>query len=198
MSRLWTRLYCWFSTNTIMSIDIRHGSWIVSSIFILVASSFVTGYFWGKKNSAEHMQASIAREAFADQIYNSLFVACSGDTSEAKESEPENDSDYDETTESESLDLQDTENAATEVHTQYYAQLAGYTSLTRAEEFAKRATQKGVPVLIKERTSSTAKGSPRIWYQVVTEPYEDQDALNSIVAILKEEEKLHDVKIVQG
>jgi hypothetical protein len=32
----------------------------------------------------------------------------------------------------------------------------------------------------------------------VTEPYEDQDALNSVVAILKKEEKLHDVRIVQG
>lgn len=203
MSRLLQRLYNWLSTNKVMNIDIRYGSWILSCIIFLIASSFITGYFLGEKNSAEHLQASITREAFADQIYNSLCVACSRDT-EIKESETdpeaETDADYDETSESESESsgLQDTENAATEVHTQYYAQLAGYTSLKRAEAFAERAIQKNVPVLIKERTSTTPKGCPVTWYQVVTEPYEDQDALNSIVAILKKEEKLHDVKIVQG
>ena len=85
-----------------------------------------------------------------------------------------------------------------ELKTQYYAQLAGFSSLHSAEAFVARLNKKQVPVLIKERASKSAKGRPVRWYQVVTEPYEDQDALNSVVAILKKEEKLHDVRIVQG
>ena len=85
-----------------------------------------------------------------------------------------------------------------EIKTQHYAQLAGFSSLRHAEAFVARLNKKQIPVLIKERVSKSSKGRAITWYQVVTEPYEDQDALNSVVAILKKEEKLHDVRIVQG
>ena len=84
-----------------------------------------------------------------------------------------------------------------EMKTQHYAQLAGFSSLKNAEAFVVRLNKKQIPVLIKERVSRTAKGRSVTWYQVVTEPYEDQDALNSVVDILKKEEKLHDVRIMQ-
>ena len=210
MSTFLAYIRAWLSGNTCIHTNIRHGSLIISSFIIFVVSSFIAGYLCGIRKNADTLQTSITRDAFADQIYNSLCVACSYQT----ETENSAESDFDETADNdadqntdqnnsadqnqESRDLQETTQEPTKIHTQYHAQLAGYTSLKRAEAFAKRTTLKKIPVLIKERKSTTAKGKHVTWYQVVTEPYEDQDALNSIVAILKKEEKLHDVKIMQG
>ena len=85
-----------------------------------------------------------------------------------------------------------------DVRTQYYAQLAGFASLRSAEKFVERAASKNITVLVHERLSHTSAGRSVVWYQVVTENYENRDALNSVVGILTKEEKLHGVRIIRS
>jgi hypothetical protein len=178
----------------------RQVGWGFAFFIMLNLVSFLGGYFWGRKIGAQEWCASISRDAFADQIYNSLCV--SAQSTDDKDEENDTQDIADASSESDALsqtaDINNAPEQGLEMKTQYYAQLAGFSSLRSAESFAARMNNKHIPVLIKERKSKNSRGRQLTWYQVVTEPYEDQDALNSVVAILKKEERLHDVRIVQG
>lgn len=190
------KIRTWFIDDVPLALAAHHIGWILSVVILINVGSFAIGYFWGKAVGAQEWSTTISRDAFADQIYNSLCIASVGDMQEDENQEIAENED-----EQEVAGQPETEVApelGIEMKTQYYAQLAGFSSLRPAEAFVTRLNKKQIPVLIKERTSKGAKGRLVTWYQVVTEPYEDQDALNSVVAILKKEEKLHDVRIVQG
>ena len=189
------KIRAWFASDIPVVLGAQHVGWIAAAVIIFSVGSFAIGYFWGKRAGAQEWCTTISRDAFADQIYNSLCLSSVG-----AEEEKDDESDSQEGADSESgAQVGDvTPEQGLEVKTQYYAQLAGFSSLKMAEAFVTRLNKKQIPVLIKERISKSAKGRPVRWYQVVTEPYEDQDALNSVVAILKKEEKLRDVRIVQG
>lgn len=201
-----TKLRAWWDTDSYFNVASNHVGWILAAFILVDAGMFSIGYYWGKRSGAQQLCSTISRDAFADQIYNSLCMATAGLESDSVE---ESDSDEDENssedtaksvavTQRENQTDGDMAENAIEIKPQFYAQLAGFTSLKGAESFVSSLQKRHIPVLIKERISKTSKGRSLTWYQVVTEPYEDQDALNSVVAILKKEEKLHDVRIVQG
>jgi hypothetical protein len=205
-NKLFTQLQVWWKTDTQFNMTAHHAAWVLAAVIMTEACIFTVGYYWGKRSGAQQLCATISRDAFADQIYNSLCMATAGleaDKSDEESDEAEN-SDADSTASddsdnSESVAQNDNQaENALEVTPQFFAQLAGFTSFKKAEAFVCRLQKRQIPVLIKERISKTSRGRSLTWYQVVTEPYEDQDALNSVVAILKKEEKLHDVRIVQG
>jgi hypothetical protein len=79
----------------------------------------------------------------------------------------------------------------------FYAQLIGFGTLSAAQKFSDRLRRKNFPVQVKERNSSTAQGKKIIWYQVVTEPFEDKEELLAAVHKIKLEEKLHDIRVIQ-
>jgi cell division protein FtsN len=179
-----------------VALGAQHAGWILAAFLMINTGCFVVGYFWGKRAGAKEWCTVISRDAFADQIYNSLCASAVGDDEEddAQES-ADNAEGADAVAQNNEEEAPD---QGIEMKTQYYAQLAGFASLRSAEAFVTRLNKKHIHALIKERASKSAKGRSVRWYQVVTEPYEDQGALNSVVAILKKEEKLHDVRIVQG
>lgn len=194
------KIRAWLSSDSPITLGSQHVGWVVAAVFMVNAACFIVGYFWGKRAGAQEWCTVITRDAFADQIYNSLCsAALADDTQENVNSDNEEagsespDSDGEQEDENESDDA-----GGINMKAQYYAQLAGFSSLRRAEAFVVRLNKRKIPVLIKERVSKSSKGRPVRWYQVVTEPYEDQDALNSVVAILKKEEKLRDVRIAQS
>jgi len=188
------KIRTWLASDIPIVLGAQHFGWVLASVILLNVGSFAIGYFWGKRTGAQEWSTAISRDAFADQIYNSLCLASVGEDVE-KDEEVDN---QDNETTAQAGESEVTPEMGLEMKTQHYAQLAGFSSLRNAEAFVVRLNKKHIPVLIKERVSRSAKGRSVKWYQVVTEPYEDQDALNSVVAILKKEEKLHDVRIVQN
>jgi len=201
---MFKKIRAWMLTDGPVVLGARQLGYFFVFIILLNLGSFLGGYFFGRKVGAQEWCATISCDAFADQIYNSLCLSMNTDekNEDEKDEEGEAQDGTDASTEPDAaMQAADANNApeqGLEMKTQYYAQLAGFSSLRYAEAFAARMNNKHIPVLIKERKSKNSRGRQLIWYQVVTEPYEDQDALNSVVAILKKEERLHDVRIVQG
>ncbi len=207
---------------------LRLASWLVVAAITIGATCFVAGYFWGKGSSAIQWSAGISREAFADQIYNSLLLTIA-DTEEGedggegeKETATESAVGSAESAESESESETETSDSSDPDEFEddggdqegvgggdggvvrnlprtrpVLAQLAGFSKRTSAEALAARVTLRKVPVAIRDRTSITASGKRAVWYQVVTGAYKDRRALNSAIAIIKEEERLRDVRIVE-
>ncbi len=203
--KMFEKIKAWMLTDGPVVLRARQLGWFFASFILLNLGSFIGGYFFGRKVGAQEWCATISRDAFADQIYNSLCLSSMNtDDKDEDEKDEENeaqdgqDGSLESDAANQSADVNSAPEQGLEMKTQYYAQLAGFSSLRYAEAFAARMNNKQIPVLIKERKSKNSRGRQLTWYQVVTEPYEDQDALNSVVAILKKEERLHDVRIVQG
>lgn len=196
---MFNKFRAWLVSDMPVALGAQHVGWIVSAMLMINAGCFIAGYFWGKRAGAQEWCTVMSRDAFADQIYNSLCAAAvvADEEDDSQESVDGSEGSENETV-AQNGEGEETPDQGIEMKTQYYAQLAGFASLRGAEAFVDRLNKKQIRALIKERVSKSAKGRPVRWYQVVTEPYEDQDALNSVVAILKKEEKLHDVRIVQG
>jgi septal ring-binding cell division protein DamX len=174
------------------------------------ASSFLVGYFWGKKVSAQQACYAINRESFADKIYSAvcLHQGSPEDEQDSEEGEEENnqvatpvaEQEVDDAADDQSEQLASSQGSemVEEAPVQYYAQLVGFHGKQQAEQFVEKLRKKTIPVILKERISRTAKGRKVIWYQVVTGPYETREKITAVVAQLKKEEKIRDVRIVQS
>jgi len=88
------------------------------------------------------------------------------------------------------------ENSSGESHQKYYAQLIGFGTKKAAEKFARRLQHNNMPVTVKSRHSSTAKGKKITWYQVVTQELTDKNLLEKLVNEITLKERLVDVRII--
>ena len=156
----------------------RQVSWLTASLLLLSFFVFMAGYFFGQRKMLEHVHATADQEVLADTIYANACTAC----------EPMATSVEDET-------LAEAVGASSSPE-EYYAQLIGFGTFRAAHKFVDRLKQKDMPVEVKERHSRTAQGKEIIWYQVVTEPFQQRDDLVAFVDTIKKEEKLHDIRIV--
>lgn len=210
------------STQEGIMIPARYAGLLVASVVVILVSIFMGGYFLGKKHALEETFCrSTERDSLADQIFVALCGAA--DSKDAHQST--NTDELDEVVEeqettvlvagdstamaqssnissdaptitpeeaSEQPDLSSSENK-----TPCYAELIGFGSLSGAERFAERVrTKNHIPVSVKKRTSKTAKGRTVTWYQVVTGSYAEEQELVALVNIVKQQERLSDVRIV--
>ena len=171
----------------------RHLSFVVAGIILVVFSTFMGGYFFGQKSTAEQFTHQIHQDSFVDQVYSSVFSLA--EWQERDDSTSENVASI-VTTDAPAEITSTPEEAEHISSTRYYAQLIGFGTSRAAERFVKRLTQKGVIVQTKKRVSKTAKGRTIVWYQVVTPPYADKVELEMLISQLSKEEKLKDVRIV--
>ena len=75
------------------------------------------------------------------------------------------------------------------------AQLIGYGLEESARKFAQKLTKKGFDVAVTARTSRSANGRQRTWYQVVTAACDNRDLLQKQVDKIVSLEKLKGVQI---
>lgn len=80
---------------------------------------------------------------------------------------------------------------------QYYAELVGFGSKQRANEFCNRLQKNGISVVVKKRKSRTARGKNIFWYQAITEKFDNKSDLVAFVDIIKDKENLKGIKIIQ-
>ena len=181
-------------------------------IILLGFGFFMVGYFLGKRKVIQDMCVQLEQESLADKIYTSLCTLPDAGTAVAGQEKEEleaveNNMDKDALLTEQAVDVVNTgvheeepvvqqEAMLPTVHKKYYAQLVGFGTLQAAERCAKRLTQHAMPVVVKHRHSKTAKGKKIQWYQVVTQEFSDQKELEKVVQIIKEKERLKDVRIV--
>lgn len=163
--------------NNVLYLTNRQVSWLTVSIVLLSFFIFIAGYFLGQRKAIEQFNELTDQNlvADADTQHNSALQ------------------------EHVSYDLPDPlpiHNKHHDVEKQYYAQLIGFGTLRAAERFVDRLQQKNMPVKVVERHNKTAQEKEIIWYQVVTEHFDNKDDLIACVQKIKVEEKLNDIKIV--
>lgn len=214
------------STQEGIMIPARYVGLCGASIVMILASVFMGGYFWGKKQALETFCKSTDRDSLADQI----FVALCGAADSKDSHQSTNNDDLDEVIEeqettvlvagdSQSPDQVTVANQSNDQSAQaesahpissektchspdsqkapHYAELIGFGSLQGAKRFAQRIREKNhLNVSVKKRISKTVKGRTVTWYQVVTEPYANEQELISLVNVVKQQERLNDVRIV--
>lgn len=174
----------------------RELSWIIAVALILSLGMFCAGYFWGQRKAVTQFLSKVKEESFSDTLTYGMYAF--GQLPEIEEEAAEEGvEEVVETEESEQLqepqkNIQEPENTV-----RYVAPLIGFGTLSAARLFAQRAQERGTPVIIKERSSTTQKGKKIVWYQAVTHEYQDKQELQKVIEKIRQAEKIEDVTIIE-
>ncbi len=164
---------------------------LIAAMLMLYVVTFLAGYFWGKKSALEEFAEQIKNESFSDKVYASL-CALYDQPADAGANQTQAQS-VDEIPQGESSSEQEEKEKPTGV---FVAQLIGYGTEKQAQIYVKALERRGIASAAITRTSTTARGKKRVWYQVVTKPagYEETQRLAERLAI---EDRLAGVSIVE-
>lgn len=210
-------------TNQAESINIslsnRQASLLLAAGMLIIFFSFITGYFWGKRNAISQFCMGVEQSSFADRIYTSMCelsetevpttqdtVTASADSAAITAVDADDGTDGEEPVSALGQDLQGEQVGAVAAAVpadatptvSYHAQLAGYGSQQHAEKFVQKLRKKGVAASVETRNSKSAKGKTRSWYQVVTKDFTNKNELEVLVARISKEEKLSGVRITRS
>lgn len=178
-----------------------HLTGLIAALLVLYVVTFLAGYFWGKKSALEEFAEQIKNESFTDKVYASLCALYdqSGDINNNQHAaQSSNGSEPEEgVTQALLTSLEESEDKDATSAAQFVAQLIGYGTQRQAQLYAQSLERRGIAVTVVERTSVSARGKKRVWYQVVTQPasYEDTQRLAERLAI---EDRLAGVSIVES
>ncbi len=166
---------------------------LIAIIFMLYLVTFLAGYFWGKKSALEEFAEQIKNESFSDKVYASLCALYEqqGDTGTSAAIIPLGDS-VEEPSQGDSGNNEPQEKALGA----FVAQLIGYGTEKQAQLYVKALERRGISAEVVTRTSMTARGKKRVWYQVISQAasYEETQRLAERLAI---EDRLAGVSIVE-
>ncbi|MFI5332798.1 MAG: SPOR domain-containing protein [Candidatus Babeliales bacterium] len=201
----------------------RHASWAVSLAIIWSFFVFISGYFLGQRAVLEQFATRLEQDSLSDKIYSSLCTLyevdneaevndTGGSSEEGEEGQSDSES-YAKADTTEGSEVHSTQNPVSSVTAQaeqkdsertksvgkkvkhYYAPLAGFGSAEHAYAFADRCGKKNIKVTVKKKPSRSSKGRTHYWYQVVTQPYDDKQALVAVVDTIKRAEHIKDIRI---
>jgi hypothetical protein len=159
----------------------------IALLLLLYVITFLTGYFWGKKSALEEFADQIKNESFSDKVYASL---CS------LYDQPSENSENNELARTEDANESTRAAAPQEQQQSFVAQLIGYGTEKQALAYVKTLERKGIAARVFPRTSISAHGKKRVWYQVVTAPA-DYQTIQNLVKRLSIEDRLAGVSIVE-
>lgn len=200
----------------VLRLTARQLSLVVAGLMLLFFFMFIVGYFYGQKNAAEQFTYRVDQESLADQIYSSMcgLYDNKSENDAAEESEEAEKIESSENVQAPAVQpvekkpeqvapskpsqVEAPVAAGSSKSSSYYAELAGFSTQQAAQKCAKRLENKGISVLVKERQSKTSKGAKVSWYQVVTRPYTDKEALRESVVAIKKIEHIKDVRILNA
>lgn len=181
-----------------ITISKRQASILVALFLLLALTVFIIGYFLGKRTTLDSIASSFEQEIEkVDQVG-------------VGESELENTPDVSAVNQDFAFDkseavtaqaVQPEEVVVEEKPTapiKAYAQLIGFGSKKSASAFKERLAKKNIDVIIKTRSSRTAKGKKRYWYQAITPVFTSLDELESTVKKIQKLEfiRTKDINIV--
>lgn len=170
---------------------------LIATILMLYVITFLAGYFWGKKSALEEFAEQIKNESFSDKVYASLCAlyeqpADAGPEASAEAATAGESQSSDQETPVANPEPEDKEKSAT----LFVAQLIGYGTEKQAQAYVKALERRAVAAQTIKRTSVSARGKKKVWYQVVTlpAPYKETQQLAERLAI---EDRLAGVSIVE-
>ncbi len=174
----------------------RQASFVAAAAMLLCTLIFMLGYLIGQKHVVDQFVCCLEERSFAEQVYASLHTA--GGEYRTQDLVSAGTTTQDVITSSNEVIAENeiTPVAAFTDDKHYYAQLIGFRTQQSAYTFADRLRGCGIPVLVRRRISSTARGTERHWYQVVSEPYQDRNELENLVDRVSGKEKLKGVRIL--
>jgi len=199
-------------------------SMLTAGALAIAAFVFWGGYMVGKKHIMEQVVAQVEADSFADQLYSSMcslyteyhdnsqmLLAFNDADEEDEESEAEKNREQAEELEAEETAADESDMAgdsfvqygsgvidglAKAESTVYVGQLLSYHVRRYADTFIEKMAKKNIPLEVRTRTSVTASGEAKKWYQVVTKPYSDRQELELVVEQLSQEEKITGAQII--
>ncbi len=194
-------------------IPTRQVSALVALAISLLGVVFMAGYFFGKKQMVDQFVVKAEQDSFADQIYASLCALYDQDSESIATMGQRNEipiAIQEEAVEKEDVSVIRPEKKSDAIaqvsvvadpdpkvpSTHYYAQLIGYGTKKAADSFVQKLQKKGVSALVKTRRSQTAKGRKTTWYQVVTKPFSDRKALESLTQSIAQNEKIKGIRVI--
>lgn len=188
----------------------RQASAVSAVSILLLLLTFIAGYFWGQKKSAEVFTDKVLNDSFSDQVNYSMYSMYGEQPSEEQSTEEQGDeqgNDEEITTEPDVKNEQEVSKAPettvvdnasqnSDASVKHYAQLVGFGSRRAAEQFANKIQKKGynLNVYVITKKSKSARGKIITWYQVVTEELNDKEQLMNEVEKIKVGEKLTGIK----
>lgn len=205
---------CYCKDRHSIVIDRRSASRVTSCVALGAFIVFATGYFIGKRHTIQNELESHELALFANRIQYAIDEQSRMAQAEEQEysgqetkeemvlaarlHQPE-DAPIDAAPDNAPVitaHMQQHEPEQNSVH--YVALLAGYGTQRAAQQFAQRLENKGIKAEVRTRVSKSSQKKQRKWYQVVTQKYENKQALSSLVEQLKIQERLgNDVRIVE-
>lgn len=156
--------------NSALYLTNRQVSWLIASLILLSFFIFIAGYFLGQRKTTEFEHQHSVEQNMLNVNQNEI----THHTSLPSEVFHQNGSE----------------------DRLYKAQLIGFGTMRAAHQFADRLQQKNLPVRVQERHSKTAQGKEVIWYQVITELFDNKEELTAFVERIQKEERLKDIRIV--
>ena len=199
----------------------RQVSWLVVSLFCFCGISFMLGYFWGHKRAIDRFVAKLEEESFADRINYALYTMNDRDSSEfeqddestngneeqegvGEESAPE----QEDVTEVEEISVEETAPTQPDKIEQnkqdkteqkvFFAPLAGFGTLQKAQEFVQKIKNIEPRVLVETRVSKNTKGRTITWFQAITGEFTSKQELETVLKRLRKEAHIKDeIKITE-
>lgn len=178
----------------------------VAILLVLVGFLCIVSYHWGKKKAYEEFVESLRGDSLGDKVsaalsslYDAQALEEGEDRDESTESVPEQQQEsprrvVENPTEESAKEQQEVSPQQPQKH--FYAELAGFGSQESAKRYVGILEQRNVHARIVPRTSISARGVRRTWFQVITEPMAF-DTLQNTVNAIKERDHLKHVTIVE-
>lgn len=149
----------------------ERGMWVTLAVFLVLVGTFFTGFYWGHKKAAQELMFHIEQESFSDKVISSLCTLYDADEEEASQE------------------------SATEqispVAPLYYAELAGFSSEQKAQNYVQHLLRDGLQAEVQKRKGI---GKAPAWYQVVTQALQKNE-LEHYLSLIAQRDHLKKIKI---
>lgn len=193
---------CMCKNNQGLFIPNRQLSALVAVLLLIMCTIFIAGYFTGKRYVVEQFTQKIAQQHFSDQIYTAVVTQAAEEDAHQStiisgQYHDVADQTVDKVVAEPAVEPDESANEPTGERSAmlHYAQLIGFSTEKAANQFKQRLSDKAIEVVVKKRTSKTARGKVTAWYQVVTQESTNRAELELLVDRIVKEEKLKGVCI---
>lgn len=180
---------CLCRSTTGLFIAKRSASLLLAAFLVCCLLSFLTGYFWGRRQPIADLTAQLSSAVLVKtvELNNTTGVPASDQNLIS-----------DTGVNSVVATDQDRESSNTIKPTkQYYGTLLGFSNLKAAQKYLNKLQNMGYNLQIKTRHSRNSKNKLYTWYQIVTEKFTDKAKLEQLVQELKVQENLSSTKVLE-
>ena len=184
---------CLCRSTTGLFIAKRQASWCLTAFLICLLLSFLTGYFWGRRQPIADLteQLSTAVALKTDELDKLV-----GTSADKLTDTP--DTNLSKASDSVGKDQALANSDSNTIAKQYYGTLLSFNNLKSAQKYLNKLQNSGYNLKIKTRHSRNSKNKKYTWYQIITENFTDKTKLAQLIQAIKQQENLPNTKIIEA